>query len=84
MSYEIFIQIGGWLGAISVLAAYALVSTKRVEGDSTFFQALNISGSILLMINSYYFQAFPSVAVNFVWVGIAIYSLMQRRANQTK
>ncbi len=83
MSYEFFFTIGGWLGAVAVLAAYALVSTRRVEGDSIFFQSLNIIGSIFLMMNSFYFEAFPSVVVNFVWVGIAVYSLMRRKSSST-
>ena len=33
----------GWCGAIIVLLAYALVSVSKVEGDSVFYQVLNLT-----------------------------------------
>ena len=48
------INVVGWSGALVVLLAYALVSTRRVEGDSVFFQVLNITGAALLSVNTFY------------------------------
>jgi hypothetical protein len=39
------------------------------------YQALNVVGSGLLIINSYYYRAMPSVAVNVFWIGIGVFSL---------
>jgi hypothetical protein len=65
-----------------VLSAYFLVSTKRLEGDSVFFQFLNLVGSALIIINSLHFGALPSVAVNGVWILIAVYSLYRSRCSR--
>ncbi len=69
------VDVIGWLGAASLLAAYALVSTKKLEGNSIAYQLLNLAGGIFLVINSSYYGAYPSVAVNVVWIGIAIYAM---------
>ena len=42
MSAETLIDIGGWVGAVALLSAYALVSNRRLAGDSVRFQALNL------------------------------------------
>lgn len=75
---ELTIDILGWCGAFVVLLAYALVSTRRVEGDSRCFQYLNIAGAVLLLANTAYAGAYPSSFVNAVWIGIAIFALHRR------
>ena len=44
------ISIGGWIGAAELLVAYFLVSKGTIAGDSLKYQALNITGSVLLPI----------------------------------
>jgi hypothetical protein len=73
-----FVDIAGWFGVVLLLAAYALVSAKRLEGDSILYQTMNILGGVLLITNSYYFHAIPSVVVNVAWIGIAFFALFRR------
>jgi len=77
----ILIDITGWLGVALLLAAYALVSSRMLEGDSVIYQVMNILGGILLVANSFYYRAMPSVGVNVAWIGIAIFALT-RKLNQ--
>ena len=79
MVNSILVDIVGWLGVATLLIAYVLVSTKRIEGDSAIYQVLNLVGAALLIVNSFYYGAFPSVGVNVLWVGIAIYTLASRK-----
>jgi hypothetical protein len=72
------VDIVGWIGVAVLLIAYGLISTKRMEGDDVGYQVLNIVGAILLVINSSHYGAYPSVGVNVVWTGIAIYALVRR------
>ncbi|MDQ3632916.1 MAG: hypothetical protein M3405_00180 [Acidobacteriota bacterium] len=72
---EFWIDVLGWIGALLILTAYALISLKKVEGDSLFYQLLNIVGSIFLVINTYYWKAFPSTLVNVVWAIIAVFAI---------
>ena len=72
---DVLINILGWIGAIALLVAYALISARRVEGDSTGYQLLNLVGSILLMLNTLYYEAYPSSFLNLFWMGVALYAL---------
>ncbi len=72
---DVLINILGWIGAIALMVAYALISAKRVEGDSTGYQLLNLVGSILLMLNTLYYEAYPSSFLNLFWMGVALYAL---------
>ena len=65
----------GWIGAAALLLAYWLVSTRQAAGDSRMYQALNLLGSVLVLANSLYYGAYPSVAVNAVWIAIGLYAL---------
>jgi hypothetical protein len=78
MSVSLLVDVVGWLGAFLLLAAYALVSARKLEGDSFRYQVLNILGAIFLITNSFYYGAFPSVTVNVVWIGIAVYTIVQK------
>ena len=72
------IDIAGWIGVIALLIAYGLVSTKRIEGDAVIYQLLNLAGAALLIVNSFYYGAYPSVVINVIWIGIAIFALWQK------
>jgi hypothetical protein len=67
----------GWIGAVSVLVPYALVSTGRLSGTATSFRVLNIAGGVLLMLNAWYHTAYPSFAVNALWIAIGLYAMMR-------
>jgi len=71
----IFVDILGWIGTVLFLVAYALVSVKKVEGDSLSYQGMNIQAGILLVINTLYWRAYPSLGLNAAWIGIALFTL---------
>jgi len=68
----------GWTGAGCVVAAYLLLSTRHITSEGRGYQALNLAGGALLVANTAYHGAYPSTAVNVVWVGIAIYGIWHR------
>jgi hypothetical protein len=78
----IFIDVLGWVGTVLYLIAYALVSVKKVEGDSLFYQGMNIVAGILLVINTLYWRAYPSLGLNVAWIGIALFTLGRKYATQ--
>ena len=75
MTQAAFIDTLGWIGTALILLAYLLVSTKRVEGDSLLYQGLNITASILLVINTFFWHAYPSLFVNAAWILIGVAAL---------
>ena len=76
MSTRFIVDVIGWLGAAALLAAYGLVSSKRLDGDSMTYQLLNLICAVLLIVNSTYYGAYPSTFVNVVWIGIAVVTIL--------
>jgi len=72
---KISIDVMGWIGALLILTAYALISFGKVKGNSVKYQLLNIFGSIFLVINTYYYGAIPSTLVNIIWAIIAFFAI---------
>jgi hypothetical protein len=79
MNNHIWFDAIGWTGAALLLVAYAMVSSKKLEVDSTAYQLLNIIGSVFLVANTIFYRAYPSSFVNVIWAGIAIFSIATRR-----
>lgn len=61
-----------------MLLAYALVASGRLSARSAIFHALNVVGAALLLGNSAFSGAWPSVAVNGVWFLIGTIALVLR------
>ena len=75
----IFVNVVGWLGMALLISAYALVTTSRITGPSLSFQLMNLFGGGFLMVNSAYYSAWPSAALNLVWVVIGVAGLTRAR-----
>jgi hypothetical protein len=68
----------GWAGGAALLVAYAMVSSRKLKGNSMAYQLLNIVGSLLLAANTISYRAYPSSFVNLIWMGIAVFSIATR------
>jgi len=79
MNTTLWIDIFGWIGVVLFLVAYILVSIRKLEGDSLVYQAMNIVAGILLVANSLYYHAMPSVGVNAAWIGIGVFALVRKK-----
>ena len=79
MNNAVWFDTIGWVGAAALLVAYAMVSHKKLEGDSATYQLLNISGSLLLAVNTIFYGSYPSTFLNLIWAAIAVFSIAARR-----
>jgi hypothetical protein len=75
MEWQWFIDALGWLGSLILVSAYFMVSYNRISASSPLYQWMNLVGSVLLLINTAFYGAFPSSFVNVVWGIIAIAAL---------
>ena len=66
----ILVNVVGWTGMLLLVGAYALVTTSILRPTGLLFQVMNMVGGFLLMLNSAYYGAWPSVGLNVVWVVI--------------
>ncbi len=79
MSQAAFMDLLGWVGTVLYLIAYYLVSIKKVEGDSIPYQSMNIVAGVLLVINTFYWRAYPSLGLNAAWIAIGLFTLGRKR-----
>ncbi len=83
MSLQFGIDTFGWIGAISLLWAYTMISLGKVNASSLKYQIANLLGSALLLVNTAFYGAYPSSMVNVLWIGVATLSLVRaHRASQ--
>jgi len=81
---KLLVEVIGWIGAVLILGAYALLSAGRLKGEALAYHMMNILGGAGLLLNSAWNGAFPSAALNAIWVGIGVYALRQHRRMQIK
>ena len=81
---KIAVEVIGWAGAALLLGAYALLSAGKVRAESVSYQLMNVLGSAGFIVNSGWYGAYPSAAMNLIWIGIGLYALHQRRRLQIK
>lgn len=82
MSLSGFFEFSGWAAALLILGSYSLLSFGKIVARSPLYQWMNILGAVGFIINCSWKGAWPSVALNVVWLGIGAYAL--RRNSQLK
>jgi hypothetical protein len=71
-------EVAGWLGAAALLAAYALVSSGRLDGRGPAFQVMNLLGAAGLVVNAVHHAAWPSAVLNVIWAAVGSAALLRR------
>lgn len=75
---KLLVNVVGWLAAITMLAAYVLLTLGRLKASSSSYHWLNIISGVGLMANSGWNGAYPSVFINVVWLAIGLYGVFGR------
>jgi len=81
---EVLIETVGWMGSLLILGAYYLNMRHKILATSPLYIWGNLIGGMCFIVNTYYHHAFPSMALNIVWVLIAIISLFNSKSLRTK
>jgi hypothetical protein len=74
---KIIIEIIGWTAAVMMLSAYMLLTTGRLRSLSPTYQWLNVLAGAGFIVNSGWNGAYPSAALNLIWVAIGLYGLFR-------
>ncbi|MEM1134193.1 MAG: hypothetical protein AAGI07_00030 [Bacteroidota bacterium] len=67
----------GWVGAISFIVAYFLLSINKLTADSVIYQSLNVLGGLCLSLNALNLDDGPALVTNAVWMCIGIFALFR-------
>jgi len=81
------IDILGIFGAVLLLLAYFMATTKRWQTHTLQYQLSNLGAAVLLIIYSYVKTAYVHVVINIVWASVAIIGLIfiaEHRRRQKK
>lgn len=69
-----FFEICGWIGALSYIGAYFLLSIKVISSNKPLFHLLNALGGLCLIINAIGLKDSPNLIVNLIWMLIALFT----------
>jgi hypothetical protein len=76
-----WLEILGWIGSILLVTSYFLLSTNKLSQNSKIYHLLNLLGSTIFIIFSFYKIAYASAFVNIIFSLIALYSLIKLYKN---
>ena len=71
-----FAAVMGWIGTLGTIGAYVMLSRGYVSPTSIRYGVLNLVGGLLGATGSAAYGAWPSVASNLVWAGVAMQSIL--------
>ena len=83
---ELSVEVVGWIGALLILAAYALLTAAKLDGKSRLYQWMNVVGGAGFVVNGWYHRAIPSTALNVLWMligGVALWRIALKRRSST-
>jgi len=76
---DLLIEIVGWIGSILIVGSYYLNIQGKLDSKDSKYIWANLLGGICFIINTYAHHAYPSVAVNIVWVIIALFAIFRKK-----
>ena len=74
---KIVVETIGWAAATMMLSAYVLLTTGRLRSLSPTYQWLNVLSGAGFIVNSGWNGAYPSAALNLIWMAIGLYGLFR-------
>jgi hypothetical protein len=77
MTLALWMEVVGWIGGALILAAYFMLSAGKLDAKSPAYQWLNVVGALGFIANSSWNGAWPSAALNVIWVGIGVVALVR-------
>ena len=77
MTIDIY-SIMGWGGMVLIILAYFLLSIKKLKSISIIYNLLNFGGAGGILVSTFVARSWPSVALNGIMMGIAIYSIAKK------
>jgi hypothetical protein len=76
---DLLIEIIGWIGSVLIVGSYYFNIQGKLDSKDNKYIWANLLGGIFFIINTYAHHAYPSVAVNIVWVIIALFAIFRKK-----
>ena len=75
MKKDLIVELVGWYGAVAILMGYTLNTFNVLDSSSIFYQVLNLTGAIGIVVVSISKGAKQPAVLNFVWAVIALLAI---------
>jgi multidrug transporter EmrE-like cation transporter len=72
-----FVEFFGWYGTVAIVVAYALVSFSVLQPTSLWYQILNGTGAMGIVVVSFYKRANQPGILNIIWTIIALVAIIK-------
>lgn len=76
---EALLNIGGIVGVLMVLVAYAGIHVDRIDPKGATALLLNLFGSLLIMLSMFKAFNLPAFFMEAAWAAVAVYGLFRLR-----
>jgi hypothetical protein len=71
------LQIIGWLGMVTILVAYFLMTFSIIESKSMIYHGMNLVGSIGIILVTWKRKDYQPMLLNVIWMIIAIIAILK-------
>ena len=75
--YEVLSELAGWVGVLSILLAYALLTFGVLSADEATYNILNLVGGTGIIIDALADKNYQPAVLNLIWVVIALYAIVR-------
>jgi len=76
MNKKIIDEVIGWYGTIAILLAYALLSFGIFTADNIYYQLLNGTGALGIVLISFKKKTYQPGVLNIIWAFIAFIAII--------
>ena len=71
------IEAYGWYGTFAIVLAYILVSFSMINATNVWYQILNGTGALGIVIVSFHHKNYQPGVLNIIWTIIAVIALLK-------
>lgn len=72
---ELLYTLAGWVGAFGLLIAFVMSSLGKMDSQGTPYHIINLSCSVLLIVNATANSAYPFIVINSFWSMMSAYAI---------
>jgi hypothetical protein len=70
-------EVLGWYGVVAIVGAYALLSFGIINSESIWYQGLNLTGAIGIVLDALDDKNIQPAVLNIIWAVIALIAIIK-------
>ncbi len=70
-------EVLGWYGVVAIVGAYALLSFNLIGSESLWYQGLNLTGAIGVVVDALDDKNTQPAVLNIIWAIVALIAIVK-------